>query len=149
MLAGVVSAGRLGGMRVAAALGLAHLEEGLRLSEGSRVAVGSDLGGYRVEALIGHGGMGAVYRAKDLRLGRTVALKLLAEELVGDDRFQERFLAESRLAASIDHPGIVPIFEADDADGLLYIAMRYVDGGDLGALLRREGPLAPDARSLS
>jgi YVTN family beta-propeller protein len=97
-----------------------------------------------VEALIGHGGMGAVYRAEDLRLGRTVALKLLAEELVGDARFRERFLAESRLAASIDHPGIVPIFEADEADGLLYIAMRYVDGGDLGGLLRREGPLTPD-----
>ena len=129
---------------MAVALGLAELEEGLRLSEGSRVAVGSELGGYRVEALIGHGGMGAVYRAKDLRLGRTVALKLLAEELVGDERLRERFLAESRLAASIDHPGIVPIFEADDADGVLYIAMRYVDGGDLAALLRREGPLAPE-----
>ena len=83
------------------------------MSEGARVAVGSDLGGYRVEGLIGHGGMGAVYRAKDLRLGRIVALKLLAEELADDERFRERFLGESRLAASIDDPGIVPIFEAE------------------------------------
>jgi YVTN family beta-propeller protein len=73
-----------------------------------------------------------------------VALKVLSSELAGDERFRTRFLAESRLAASIDHPGIVPIFEADEADGLLYIAMRFVGGGDLGALLRREGTLAPD-----
>jgi hypothetical protein len=92
-----------------------------------------ELGGYRLEAPVGRGGMSAVYRAEDLRLGRRVALKLLAAELAEDERFQARFLAESRLAASIDHPGIVPIFEAGEVEGLLYIAMRYIEGGDLRA----------------
>src|SRR5262245_28349674 len=88
--------------------------------------------------------MSTVYRAEDLRLGRRVALKGLAAELAEDERFRERFLAESRLAASLDHAAIVPIFEAGEADGLLYIAMRYVGSGDLRDLLRREGRLAPD-----
>jgi YVTN family beta-propeller protein len=108
---------------------------------GSGPAIGAELGGYRLEALIGRGGMSAVYRAEDLRLGRRVALKFLAPELAQDARFRERFLAESRLAASIDHAGIVPIFEAGEVDGLLYIAMRYVEGTDLRALLARDGPL--------
>ena len=85
--------------------------------------------------------MGVVYRATDLRLGRPVALKLLSPELSGDARFRARFERESQLAASIDHAGIIPVYEAGDADGLLYIAMRYVDGSDLAALLRRDGPL--------
>jgi peptide/nickel transport system substrate-binding protein len=113
------------------------------VSVGSGPAIGAELGGYRLEALVGRGGMGAVYRAEDLRLGRRVALKFLAPELAQDGRFRERFLAESRLAASIDHAGIVPIFEAGEVDGLLYIAMRYVEGTDLRALLRRDGPLEP------
>jgi YVTN family beta-propeller protein len=111
---------------------------------GSGPAIGAELGGYRLEALVGRGGMSAVYRAVDLRLGRRVALKFLAPELAQDARFRERFLGESRLAASIDHAGIVPIFEAGEADGLLYIAMRYVEGTDLRALLRSDAPLAPD-----
>ncbi len=106
--------------------------------------VGVQLGSYRLEALLGRGGMGVVYRAVDLRLGRNVALKLLAEHLSQDERFCRRFLAESRLAASIDHAGIVPIYEAGEIDGHLYIAMRYVEGTDLASLLRREGPLAPE-----
>jgi YVTN family beta-propeller protein len=105
--------------------------------------IGTRLASYRIEALLGRGGMGIVYRAADLRLGRNVALKLLAPELTRDERFRSRFLTESRLAASIDHAGIVPIYEAGDSDGQLYIAMRYVDGTDLGSLLRREGPLEP------
>jgi YVTN family beta-propeller protein len=113
------------------------------VSVGSGPAIGAELGGYRLEALVGRGGMSAVYRAKDLRLGRPVALKVLAAELAEDERFRARFLAESRLAASIDHPNIVPIFEAGEADGLLYIAMQYVAGTDLRALLRSDGPLAP------
>ena len=88
--------------------------------------------------------MGVVYRAEDLRLGRKVALKLLASHPTEDARFRSRFLAESRLAASIDHAGIVPIYEAGESDGHLYIAMRYVEGTDLSSLLHREGPLAPD-----
>ena len=88
--------------------------------------------------------MGVVYRAEDLRLGRMVALKLLRASLADDDGFRERFLRESRLAASIEHAAIVPIYEAGETDGLLYIAMRLVDGVDLAELLRREGPLEPE-----
>jgi YVTN family beta-propeller protein len=101
------------------------------------------LGSYRIELLLGRGGMGVVYRAEDLRLGRKVALKLLASHLTEDAHFRSRFLAESRLAASIDHAGIVPIYEAGESDGHLYIAMRYVEGTDLGSLLRREGAMEP------
>jgi serine/threonine protein kinase len=79
--------------------------------------VGSVVGPYRIEALLGRGGMGVVYRATDPRLGRQVALKLLSPELSGDRRFRERFERESRLAASIDHAGIVPVYEAGEADG--------------------------------
>src|SRR5262245_1753285 len=87
--------------------------------------------------------MGVVYRAEDLRLKRKVALKLLAPELAEDVRFRERFLRESELAASLDHPHIVPIYSAGEVDGLLYIAMRFVEGSDLKELLRRDGPLEP------
>jgi serine/threonine protein kinase len=111
------------------------------------LGAGSEIGPYRIESLLGRGGMGVVYLARDLRLDRPVALKLLSPDLSGDRRFRARFERESRLAASIDHGGIVPIYEAGDADGLLYIAMRFVDGSDLAALLRREGPLEP-ARAL-
>ncbi|MFF2811335.1 serine/threonine-protein kinase [Streptomyces sp. NPDC058000] len=90
---------------------------------------------------IGRGGMAVVYKAEDLRLGRTVALKLLAPELARNDTFRQRFAHESRVAAAIDHPHIVPVFEAGETDGLLYIAMRYVQGRDLRALLDHEGPL--------
>ncbi len=106
--------------------------------------IGSELFGYRVEALLGRGGMSVVYRAHDLALDRKVALKLLASELAGDDRFRARFLRESRVAASLDHPNVVPIYEAGEAEGLLCIAMRYVEGTDLKRLLREEGALEPD-----
>ncbi|PYC69539.1 serine/threonine protein kinase [Streptomyces tateyamensis] len=85
--------------------------------------------------------MARVYRAADLRLGRTVAVKILAPELARNDVFRKRFEHESRIAASIDHPHIVPVFEAGEAEGVLFIAMRYVVGCDLRALLDREGPL--------
>ncbi|MFG2294436.1 serine/threonine-protein kinase [Streptomyces sp. NPDC048603] len=103
--------------------------------------IGKQIAGYRVERMIGRGGMAVVYRAKDLRLDRTVALKLIAPERARDDTFRQRFTHESRVAAKIDHPHIVPIFEAGETDGVLYIAMRYVSGLDLRALLDREGPL--------
>jgi serine/threonine protein kinase len=112
------------------------------------LAVGTEVAGYRVEAFLSRGGMAVVYRGHDRRLGRRVALKLLAPELSHNERFQQRFLRESRLAASLDHPNIVPIYEAGEADGLLYIVMRYVDGSDLKELLDREGPLDP-ARAAS
>jgi serine/threonine protein kinase len=104
--------------------------------------------GYRIEARVGRGGMGEVYRAVQLDLGRQVALKILAPELAADDRFRRRFLRESRIAASIDHPSIIPIYQTGEEGGLLYIAMRYVDGPDLATLLRREGRLEP-ARALA
>jgi serine/threonine protein kinase len=104
--------------------------------------VGQRIAGYLVEAEIGRGGMAVVYRARDLRLERTVALKLLAPELARNDTFRKRFTHESRVAAAIDHPHIVPIFEAGETDGVLYIAMRYVPGQDLRELLSREGPLS-------
>jgi WD40 repeat protein/class 3 adenylate cyclase len=109
--------------------------------------VGREVAGYRIEALLGRGGTAAVYRAYDARLGRNVALKLLATDLVGDERFRERFLQESRLAASLDHQNVIPIYEAGEEDGLLYIAMRHVEGTDLEALIAREGALEP-ARAL-
>ncbi len=113
------------------------------MSVGSDPRRGSEVAGYRLEDLLGRGGMGAVYRAEDLRLGRKVALKLLAPELAENERFRERFLRESQLAASLDHPHIVPIYAAGEAAGQLYLAMRYVQGYDLKQLLAREGPLAP------
>ena len=110
--------------------------------------VGSELAGYHVEALIGRGGMGAVYRAEELTLGRKVALKVIAPELAQDSRFRERFLRESRMAASLDHPHIVPIFKAGEEDGALFLAMRYVEGTDLGKLLAEGDALAP-ARAIA
>ena len=90
--------------------------------------VGSVLAGYRIERLLGRGGMSSVYLAEHLRLHRKVALKLMAPELADDERFRERFLRESQLAASLDHPNVVPVYDADESDGVLYIAMRYVEG---------------------
>ena len=104
--------------------------------------IGTELAGYRVEALIGRGGMGVVYRARDLALDRDVALKLLAPHLADDVSFRERFLTESRVAASLEHPNVVPIHDAGEIDGQLYIVMRLVEGSDLKAILR-EGPLEP------
>jgi outer membrane protein assembly factor BamB len=87
--------------------------------------------------------MGEVFLVRDVRLGRPVALKVLAASVAEDERFRERLLRESRLAASLDHPNVIPIYEAGEEDGRLFIAMRYVPGGDLKALLRREGALDP------
>ena len=105
--------------------------------------IGTELAGYRIESLLGRGGMGDVYLSRDRRLKRRVALKLLAPNLGADGRFRERFLRESELAASIDHPNITPVYEAGEVDGLLYIAMRYVEGEDLKSLLAAEGRLEP------
>ncbi|MEV5340336.1 serine/threonine-protein kinase [Streptomyces sp. NPDC052676] len=103
--------------------------------------IGAQIASYRIERVIGRGGMAVVYRARDLRLDRTVALKLIAPERARDDTFRRRFTHESRVAAAIDHPHIVPIYEAGETNGVLYIAMRYVSGQDLRAMLDREGPL--------
>nr|QIY93244.1 serine/threonine protein kinase [Streptomyces sp. S1D4-11] len=97
---------------------------------------GEELAGYRIESYIARGGMAVVYLARDLSLGRRVALKLLAPELTAHTTFRARFIRESELAASVDHPNILPIYQAGEADNVLYIAMRYVDGEDLAALLQ-------------
>ena len=108
---------------------------------------GSNFAGYQIESVVGRGGMGVVYRATDLRLERPVALKLVAPEFAEDELFRRRFLREPRMAASLDHPNVVPIYEAGEHDGQLYLAMRFVDGSDLRTLLRREGGL-PAERAL-
>jgi YVTN family beta-propeller protein len=108
-----------------------------------RIEVGHEVAGYRLDELAGRGGMGEVYRAYDTRLDRNVALKLLAPRYADDESFRDRLLRESRLAASLDHPNVVPVYDAGDAEGRFYIAMRYVEGTDLRALLRGDGPLEP------
>ncbi len=105
--------------------------------------VGTQLAGYRIENVIGRGGMGVVYGAKHVHLERTVAVKVLVPELVESADFRDRFLRESRTAASISHPNIITIYDAGEADGLLYIAMQYVAGSDLAELLEGEGALEP------
>ncbi len=105
---------------------------------------GDELAGHRVESFVARGGMAVVYRARDVALGRPVALKLIAPELAMNEKFRLRFIRESALAAAIDHPNIVPIYRAGEDDGRLYIAMRFVDGEDLGTMLEREGALPID-----
>jgi hypothetical protein len=106
---------------------------------------GALVAGYRLEARVGAGGMAVVYRARDERLGRLVALKVLAPGLAADEEFRRRFIAESRAAAAVDDPHIIPVYEAGEADGVLFIAMRFVPGRDLRAVLAREGALEPAA----
>jgi YVTN family beta-propeller protein len=106
--------------------------------------IGAEFLGYRIESLAGRGGMGVVYRAYDLRLKRAVAMKLIAPELSELEDFRSRFLTETELAASLEHPNVVPIHDAGEVDDQLYIAMRYVEGGELRTLLQREGRLEPE-----
>jgi serine/threonine-protein kinase len=108
------------------------------------VTAGSVLAGFRVERLLGRGGMGAVYLAEDVHLRRKVAIKVLAREVADDERFRRRFLVESQLAASLEHPHIVPIYAAGDEDGVLYLAMKYVEGFDLRALIEARERVAGD-----
>lgn len=103
--------------------------------------IGTRIGGYEVESFLGRGGMGVVYRARHTRLGRLVALKVLVPELAEDETFRTRFVRESQMAASIDHPNVIPIYDADEIDGVLYLAMRYVDGTDLKVMIERDGAL--------
>ncbi len=106
---------------------------------------GSVLAGYRLERQVGAGGMAVVFRALDERLGRPVALKILSPSLsAAGSEFRQRFIAESRSAAAVDDPYIIPVYEAGEADGVLFIAMRYVAGGDLRQVIEREGALEAD-----
>ncbi|HZC60817.1 MAG TPA: serine/threonine-protein kinase, partial [Streptosporangiaceae bacterium] len=104
--------------------------------------VGSRLAGYRLDEQIGRGGMAVVYRAYDIRLERPVAIKVLSPELARDEAFRQRFIRESRTAAAVDHPNIIPIFEAGEANGVLFIAMRFVHGPNVQELVDAEGPLS-------
>src|SRR3954464_7590495 len=104
---------------------------------------GTVFAGHRIEAVAGRGGMGVVYRATQLALDRTVALKVIAAGLLEDQTVWARFVRESKVAASIDHPNVLPIYYAGEEQGIAYIAMRYVPGDDIRSLVRREGPIDP------
>jgi DNA-binding beta-propeller fold protein YncE/predicted Ser/Thr protein kinase len=106
--------------------------------------IGSILAGYRVDSLLARGGMGVVFRATQVALDRPVALKVVAGELAEQKDFRERFLRESRLAAKLEHPNVVPVYDAREEDGELIVAMRLIEGGDLRRLIDREGPLESD-----
>jgi serine/threonine protein kinase len=114
------------------------------MSKAQDTRIGTTVGVYRIDSLIGRGGMSMVYLAEDPHLGRRVALKFLPTELAQDSQFRERFVRESRLAASLEHPNIVTIYEAREADGELYLAMRYIAGTDLKRLIAAEGSLDPE-----
>ena len=105
-------------------------------------APGVEIAGYRIEAFVGRGGMGLVYRAVEIALDRVVALKVIAPELVEDDGVRARFLREARAAAAIEHPHVIPIHAAGERGGIAYLAMRFIDGDDLRAKVRRGGPLS-------
>lgn len=108
---------------------------------------GRRVGHYRIDGVLGRGGMSVMYRATDVRLGRKVALKVMGENLTGDAEFRERFVDEARNTSAIDHANVVPLYDFGEVDGLLYIAMRLVDGADLANLIK-DGPLSP-ARALA
>ena len=110
---------------------------------------GAHIAGCRIESVAGRGGMGIVYRATQLSLGRPVALKLIAPEHAADSDFRDRFQRESRMAAAIDHPNVIPVYEAGEEDGRLYIVMRWVEGTDLHKELRAHGAIpAPRAAAI-
>ena len=113
-----------------------------RAADEVELVPGDVMGDCRVRAIAGRGGMGVVYRAEDLALGREVALKVIAPQLAGDSRFRQRFVRESRIAAGLEHPNVVLVYGAGEESGRLFIAMRYVDGTDLQQLLQR-GALDP------
>src|SRR6202050_5639562 len=122
------------------------LPDGARVSRETESALpfsgmSGQIGHYRLEGYVGRGSMAVVYLAQDERTNDKVALKILAPELSGDVPFRARFLREARIAAGINHPNILPVYEVDDANGTLYVAMRYVQGGDARSLLNRHGPL--------
>src|SRR3954452_8013672 len=109
---------------------------------------GSEFAGCRIEGVLGRGGMGVIYRAPELRLGRRVALKLIATEQASDPDVRDRFEREARLTASIEQPKGGPVYAAGEEEGHLYLVMRYVPGTDLPHLLRQEPRLDP-ARAAS
>jgi serine/threonine protein kinase len=107
------------------------------------LAPGSVIAGYEVEAVVGSGGIGVLYRARQMRLDRPVALKLVEPEIAAEPVVRERLRREARTVASLDHPNVVPLYEAGEENGTVFIATRWVDGTELGELIRAEGPLEP------
>jgi serine/threonine-protein kinase len=105
--------------------------------------IGTVIAGYRIEERIGRGGMGVVYRAEHLNLRRRAAIKIIAPDLAESEGFRERFTREARIAAALQHPNIVTVYDAGEVDGLLYLAMQYIEGSDLSAMLRTERRLRP------
>src|ERR687897_2156495 len=105
--------------------------------------VGRVVAGYRIEERIGRGGMGVVYRAEHINLRRRAAIKIIAPDLAESAGFRERFTREARIAAALQHPNIVTVYDAGEVEGLLYLAMQYIEGEDLAAMLRAEGRLRP------
>ncbi len=105
--------------------------------------IGKVIAGYRIEERVGRGGMGVVYRAEHLNLRRRAAIKIIAPDLAESEGFRERFTREARIAAALQHPNIVTVYDAGEVDGLLYLAMQYIEGFDLSAMLRKEGRLRP------
>src|SRR6201981_226971 len=106
--------------------------------------VGEEFAGYRLLSVLGRGGMSIVFRAKNPRLGNVIALKVLDPALANDDVFRTRFLEESRIAASMNHPNVIPIHDMGSSGGLLYIAMRYVSGTDLRQMIQKRGRILPE-----
>ena len=104
---------------------------------------GSVVAGYEVESVVGSGGIGILYRARQVRLDRPVALKVVEPEVAGDPVVRERLRREARTLAALDHPNVVPLYEAGEEDGTVFIATRWVDGTELGTLIRRDGPIEP------
>src|SRR6478609_4861880 len=104
---------------------------------------GALVAGYQIESVVGRGGMGVVYRARELDLDRVVALKVIAPELLEAPAIRARFLREARAAASIEHPNVIPVYAAGERDGVAYLVMRFVEGDDLRTLVRRRGALSP------
>src|SRR3954470_19370607 len=105
--------------------------------------IGMVIAGYRIEERVGRGGMGVVYRAEHLNLQRRAAIKIIAPDLAESEGFRERFTREARIAAALQHPNIVTVYDAGELDGLLYLAMQYIQGSDLSAVLRTEHRLRP------
>ena len=105
--------------------------------------LGTVIAGYRIEERIGRGGMGVVYRAEHLNLRRRAAIKIIAPDLAESSGFRQRFTRESRIAAALQHPNIVTVYDAGEVDGLLYLAMQYIEGEDLSAILQKDGRLRP------
>ena len=119
-------------------------QRSIYLSPVGELEPGTIFAGHRIEMVAGRGGMGVVYKATQLALDRTVALKVIAAGLLEDQTVRARFVRESKVAASIDHPNVIPIYYAGEEQGIAYIAMRYVAGDDVRSLVRREGPLQPE-----